>query len=147
MKTFLVINGPNLEALGTRDPAQYGSETLADLESLLTARAEVLGVRVLFCQSNFEGDLVGFVNKNGAQANGIIINPAGLTKVGYSILDACIDSGLPIVEVHLSNIQTREEWRHESIFSKVAVSTVMGMRWMGYTAALDYLTAKTKEGI
>ena len=147
MKTFLMINGPNLDTLGKRNPAQYGSVTLADLESRLEARAKELGVEVLAYQSNFEGELVNFVNQKSSQANGIIINPAGLTRVGYSLLDACIDSGMPMVEVHLSNIHRREEWRGDSIFSRVASSTVAGMRWMGYIAALEYLTALIKEEV
>ena len=141
MATFLVINGPNLDRLGKRDVATYGSMTLEDLETRLNSRAKELGVQLLSCQSNFEGELVNFTNQKGPQAQGIIINPAGLTRVGYSLLDACIDSGLPMVEVHLSNIYSREEWRADSIFSKLARATVAGMRWMGYLAALDYLTA------
>lgn len=147
MTTFLVINGPNLDTLGKRNPAQYGSVTLADLESRLEAQAKELEVGVLVYQSNFEGELVNFVNQMSSQANGIIVNPAGLTRVGYSLLDACIDSGLPIVEVHLSNIHRREEWRGDSIFSRVASATVCGMRWMGYIAALEFLTSLTKEEV
>ena len=89
---------------------------------------------------------MGFINNNSKTSSGIIINPAGLTQVGYSLLDACIDSRLPIVEVHLSNIYGREEWRSNSIFSRVADSTVSGMKWVGYIAALEYLTyLKTME--
>jgi len=145
--TFLVINGPNLDKLGKRDAATYGSVTLGDLETRLNSRARELGAELLFCQSNFEGELVNFINQKASQAQGIIINPAGLTRVGYPLLDACIDSGLPMVEVHLSNIYSREEWRADSIFSRSARATVAGMHWMGYLAALDYLAALVREEI
>jgi 3-dehydroquinate dehydratase-2 len=141
MANFLIINGPNLEMLGTRAPEHYGSMTLKMLEETIMNKAKELGVNVSFCQSNIEGELVGFVNNNSKTSSGIIINPAGLTQVGYSLLDACIDSRLPIVEVHLSNIYGREEWRSHSIFSKVADSTVSGLKWLGYIAALEYLTS------
>jgi len=147
MTTFLVINGPNLDVLGRRDHDQYGSLTLAEMESRLKSRAQEMGVGLLFSQSNFEGDLVNFINQKSSQAHGIIINPAGLTRVGYPLVDACIDSGLPIVEVHLSNIYRREEWRAESIFSRIANATICGMRWMGYVAALEYLAALIKEEV
>ncbi|MQF64974.1 3-dehydroquinate dehydratase [SAR202 cluster bacterium AC-409-J13_OGT_754m] len=141
MATFLIINGPNLDMLGTRAPEHYGSITLKTLEDKIKNRAKELGVDVSFCQSNIEGELVGFLNNNAETASGIIINPAGLTQVGYSLLDACIDSRKPVVEVHLSNIYKREEWRSNSIFSRIADSTVSGMKWVGYIAALEYLTS------
>ena len=140
MTTFLIINGPNLDMLGTRDPEHYGSVTLHTLEAKMKNKAKALGVNVSFFQSNVEGELVGFINNNAETAAGIIVNRAGLTQVGYSLLDACIDSRLPIVEVHLSNIYKREEWRSNSIFSRIADSTVSGMKWVGYIAALEYLT-------
>ena len=140
MTTFLIINGPNLDMLGTRAPEHYGSVTLHTLEGKMKNRAKELEVNVSFFQSNVEGELVGFINNNAETASGIIVNPAGLTQVGYSLLDACIDSRLPIVEVHLSNIYKREEWRSNSIFSRIADATVSGMKWVGYIAALEYLT-------
>ena len=147
MVTFLVVNGPNLDTLGARDPSTYGSMTLADLERRLRQRGQELGVELRFCQSNFEGELVNFINQNASSAQGIIINPAGLTLAGYSLLDSCIDSGLPVVEVHLSNIGAREEWRSRSIFSRAARATVAGMRWRGYLAALEFLVALIKEEV
>ncbi len=147
MTKFLVVNGPNLDMLGKRDPAHYGTTTLEELEGRMGKRAQELGVELVFCQSSFEGELVNFVNRSSPEADGIIINPAGLTRVGYSLLDACIDSRLPVAEVHLSNIQRREPWRADSIYSKVAEATVAGMRWFGYVAALEYLTAVVNKEV
>jgi 3-dehydroquinate dehydratase-2 len=121
--------------------------TLPQLEAKIKERAKTLGADVLCTQSSFEGELVNFVHQNAPKAKGIIINPAGLTRVGYSLLDACIDSGLPVVEVHLSNIHRREPWRADSIFSRVANATVSGLRWVGYLAALEYLVALNKKEV
>ena len=147
MKTFLVVNGPNLGMLGKRDPEHYGAMTLAEMEGRIRSHAEDIGVSLILFQSNSEADMIDFINTNGAQSKGIIINPAGLTTVGYSLLDACIDSGVPIIEVHLSNIYGREEWRSPSIFARAVSATIAGMRWMGYIAALDYLSALTKKEV
>ena len=147
MTTILIVNGPNLDMLGKRDPHHYGTTTLKELEARLLERASVLDVELNFVQSNTEGELVTFINKSSSDANGIIINPAGLTTVGFSLLDACIDSHLPVVEVHLSNIHKRESWRADSIFSRVVDATITGMRWMGYVAALEYLAARIKKEI
>ncbi len=147
MTTFLVVNGPNLNMLGRRDPSHYGTTTLADIQDRLNQRAARLGVDLEFCQSDSEADLVGFINDNAKRADGIIINPAGFTTVGYPLLDACIDSGVPVVEVHLSNIYAREAWRSPSIFARAVSATIAGMRWMGYLAALDYLHALTQQEV
>ncbi len=147
MTIFLVVNGPNLNMLGRRDPEHYGTTTLADIEESLSHRAAQLGVDLEFCQSDSEADLVGFINDNAANADGIIINPAGLTTIGYPLLDACIDSGIPVVEVHLSNIYAREAWRSPSIFARAVHATIAGMRWMGYVAAVDYLNALTHKEV
>jgi len=141
MTTILVVNGPNLNNLGTRASEHYGTLPLSDIEDRLNIRAEELDCDLIFRQSNFEGELVNFINQKTSEAKGIIINPAGLTRVGYPLLDACIDSNLPFVEVHLSNIYRREEWRSDSIFSKIANATVSGMQWRGYMAALEYLAS------
>ena len=147
MTTFLIVNGPNIEMLGKRDPSHYGTITLAEMEGRIRIHAEKLEVDVLCCQSNHEADLVNFINHNSPQSDGIIVNPAGFTLVGYPLLDACIDSSLPVVEVHLSNIHSREEWRAHSIFSRAVSATVGGMRWMGYIAALEYLTALIQKEV
>ena len=143
MTRFLVINGPNLNALGSRDVAIYGSVTLAEIEARISAKATELGVEVDFFQSNSEGAIVDYIQSNPAQ--GIIINPGALTHYGYSLRDALDDSHLPIVEVHLSNIHAREEWRRHSVVADMALGQVSGLGWRGYLAALEYLAALIKE--
>ena len=147
MTTFLVVNGPNLNMLGRRSPEHYGATTLADIEERLNRRAVHLGVDLEFRQSDSEAELVSFINTNAHTAEGIIINPAGFTTVGYPLLDACIDAGVPVVEVHLSNIYARESWRTPSVFAPAAAATIAGMRWMGYIAALDYLHSLTQKEV
>ena len=147
MTTFLVVNGPNLNMLGRRNPEHYGETTLAEIEERLNRRAADLDAELLFRQANSEAALVDFINENAQHADGIIINPAGFTTIGYPLLDACIDSRIPVVEVHLSNIYARESWRSPSIFARAVTATIAGMRWMGYIAALEYLHALTKQEV
>ncbi len=147
MTTFLVVNGPNLNMLGRRNPQHYGDTTLANIEERMNRRSAQLGVDLEFCQSSSEAVLVDFINDNAHRAAGIIINPAGFTTIGYPLLDACIDAGVPVVEVHLSNIYGREAWRSPSIFAHAVAATVAGMRWMGYISALDYLHALTQKEV
>ena len=147
MPAFLILNGPNMNMLGTRDQSQYGSMALNDLEKAIANRATELGMKVKFCQSNYEGKLVEFVQQNADSADGIIINPAGLTVNGYALVDACIDSKLPVVEVHMSNLGAREEWRRQSLFTPIARGYVAGLRWRGYIAALEYLAALSKREV
>ncbi len=139
MKKYLVINGPNINMLGKRETSLYGTETLIDIENKVKSSASILDVEVSFYQSNFEGSLVEFIQENSSNANGIIINPAGLTVNGYALLDACLDSNLPIVEVHLSNIGAREEWRQASLFSSIAKGVISGFKSKGYVVALEFL--------
>jgi len=136
---ILVVNGPNLNNLGKRDPAQYGSDTLADIEGRIVARAKELGVDIGFFQSNHEGAIVDHLQASAADASGIIINAGALTHYGLSLRDALADSKLPFVEVHLSNIHAREEFRHHSVFVDIAKGQIAGLGWRGYIYALDYL--------
>lgn len=145
MTTILVINGPNLNRLGRRDPGQYGTTTLADIERALVERASELGVQVESFQSNHEGAIVDFIQERGDAADGAIINAGALSQVGYSILDALIDAQLPVVEVHLSNIHARERFRQRSVFARVARGQIAGLGWRGYVYALDYLAASIAE--
>ncbi|MCS7206674.1 MAG: type II 3-dehydroquinate dehydratase [Dehalococcoidia bacterium] len=145
MRRILVINGPNLNRLGARDPALYGTLTLQDIQERLQERAQELGVELLFFQSNAEGALVDFVQEHASRAQGIIINPGALTHYGYSLRDALADARLPIVEVHLSHIHAREEWRSKSVIAPIAVGQVSGLGWRGYLYALDFLSAHIKE--
>lgn len=144
MTTILVVNGPNLERLGQRDPDIYGDMTLAELEEAIREYADE-DVELEFVQSNIEGELVTFINERAGDIDGIIINPAGLTRVGFSLLDACIDSDAPFVEVHLSNIYARESWRSPSIFAPEAVATIAGLGSLGYKTALTMLTILAEE--
>lgn len=139
--TILVINGPNLNNLGKRDSSLYGTKTLADIEADTAALASQLEVEVKFFQSNHEGSIVDFIQESSAGADGVIINAGALTQVGYSILDALLDAGLPFVEVHLSNIHAREEFRQKSVFAAKAVGQMAGFGPSGYIYALDHLTS------
>lgn len=136
---ILIVNGPNLNRLGMRDPSQYGSDTLADIETRISERAESLGVEVDFFQSNHEGEIVDFLQGAASNAAGLVINAGALTHYGISLRDAIADTGLPFVEVHLSNIHAREEFRHHSVMASLAKGQIAGLGWRGYLYALDYL--------
>ena len=143
---FLVIHGPNLNLLGHREPDIYGKKTLADIDGLLRKRGVELGVEVITFQSNSEGAIIDFVQSQAGQANGIIINPGALTHYGLSLRDAIVDSALPTIEVHLSNIYAREEWRSHSVIAPVAKGQISGLGWRGYVAALEILYGHCQEG-
>ena len=136
---ILIVNGPNLNRLGMRDPSQYGSDTLADIETRISDRAESLGVEVDFFQSNHEGEIVDFLQGAASDAASLVINAGALTHYGISLRDAIADTGLPFVEVHLSNIHAREEFRHHSVMVSLAKGQIAGLGWRGYLYALDYL--------
>ena len=137
MPAILVLNGPNLNLLGTREPATYGSTTLADVERLCAERARELGHTVDFRQSNHEGVLIDAIHEARDQAAGIIINPAALTHTSIAIYDALKTFAGPIVEVHLSNIHQREAFRHLSYVSLVAKAVIAGCGAHGYLLALE----------
>lgn len=124
--------------LGRRDPSQYGSETLEQINDRIMKKARELNIDVYFFQSNHEGKLIDFIQKEAKTTQGIIINPGALSHYGYSLHDALLDTKLPIVEVHLSDISTRkEEWRRNSIITPIANKTIMGKRGGGYIEALE----------
>ncbi len=141
----LVINGPNLNLLGQRDRDVYGSMTLADIEEMMRHSARELGADVEFFQSNSEGSIIDLLQSRSPSVNGIIINPGALTHYGLSLREALADTGLPVVEVHISNIYARERWRHRSVVAPVAVGQISGLGWRGYLAALEFLTATFNE--
>jgi 3-dehydroquinate dehydratase-2 len=136
---ILVLNGPNLNLLGRREPHIYGSMTLADINKKLEQLAKELGVELVFFQSNHEGALVDKLHEHIDSAAGAILNPAGLTQFGVSLHDAIKTMPFPVIEVHISNRHAREEWRHHSIISSAAKATVEGLGWRSYTAALQKL--------
>ena len=141
---ILVIHGPNLNMLGKREKSIYGEKTLPQIDALLKKEARALSVDVVAFQSNHEGALVDFIQEQADSASGIIINPGALTRYGFSLLDALVDSKLPVIEVHLSNIHRREEWRAKSIIAPIAEGQISGLGWRGYIAALQILVSKLK---
>jgi 3-dehydroquinate dehydratase-2 len=142
---ILLIHGPNLNMLGKRDPEIYGDRTLADLEYLVVKRAKEQGADVVAFQSNSEGALIDFIQAEAPKADGIIINPGALTHYGLSLLDALIDTGLPVIEVHLSDINAREKWRRKSVIKPIAQKQISGRGWQGYIDAVDALISGLKE--
>ncbi len=139
--TVLVLNGPNLNLLGTREPSIYGSGTLADVERLCHDTAGPLGLTVDFRQSNSEGALIDAVHEARADMGAIVINPAGYSHTSIALMDALAACDLPVVEVHLSNIHQREEFRHLSYVSKVAGAVIAGCGPQGYALALQRVAA------
>lgn len=136
---ILVIHGPNLNMLGKREPDIYGSTTLYEINSLVEAEAKELGVEVEFFQSNKEGEIVSAIQDALGSTDAIIINPAGYTHTSVAIRDAIAAIGLPVVEVHISNVFAREEFRHHSYVSAVALGVISGLGPMGYVLALRAL--------
>jgi 3-dehydroquinate dehydratase-2 len=136
-KTVYVLNGPNLNLLGTREPHIYGRATLADVEKLCQTTAQQHGLAVVFRQSNHEGQIVDWIQEARAEkAAGLILNPAGFTTTSIAILDALMTMEAPVIEIHISNIHAREEFRHNSYVSKVARAIVCGFGIEGYALAI-----------
>ncbi len=131
-----VLNGPNMNMLGLRQPHLYGSATLDDVESLCAETAEQLGLAIDFRQTNGEGELVTWVQQCRGRAAGIVINPAGYTTTSIALMDALLATELPVIEVHITNIHRREEFRHNSFVSKAAVGVICGLGVGGYALAL-----------
>ena len=142
---ILLIHGPNLNLLGKRDPEIYGDKTLADLEYLVVKQAKERGVDVVAFQSNSEGALIDFIQAEAPKAEGVIINPGALTHYGLSLLDALIDADIPVIEVHLSDINSREKWRRKSVIKPIAQKQISGQGWQGYIDAVDILVSGLKE--
>ena len=142
---ILLINGPNLNLLGQRQPEIYGSTTLQQIEERVRKRAEEMGVEISAFQSNDEGGIIDFLQKESPSADGALINPGALTHYSLALRDALEATTLPFVEVHISNIYAREEFRHHSVLADIAVGQVSGLGWRGYLAALDSLVAILKE--
>jgi len=141
----LILNGPNLNMLGMRQPEIYGAATLADIEAACESRAKALGLTVECRQSNSEGELVGWIQAARGKTQGIIINPGAYSHTSVAILDALLIAELPIVEVHLSNIHRREDFRHHSYVSKAAQGVICGFGARGYLMALEALASQLAE--
>lgn len=150
MVSIYLINGPNLNLLGLREPDVYGKETLEDVEDLVRTKAAQLNARVQCYQSNHEGEIIDIIHQARNEADGIIINPGAYTHYSYAIRDAIAAVPLPAVEVHISNIHARETFRHQSVIAPVTVAQVVGFGIKGYELALEGLMAhlqnfRTKE--
>lgn len=137
MTTVFILNGPNLNLLGVREPAVYGHDTLGDIEERSTTRAVSLGLQIDFRQTNHEGQLVDWIQEARESADGIILNAGALTHTSIALLDALSAADLPVIEVHLSNIFRREGFRHHSYVSLAATGVICGLGAHGYELALE----------
>jgi len=142
---ILLINGPNLNTLGTRRPEVYGTTTLAQIEARVRERAAAHGAEIVAFQSNHEGALLDFIQQEAPAADGILINPGAFTHYSYALRDALEACERPIIEVHLSNIHARESFRHTSVIAPIALGQVAGLGWRGYLAALEALVGILDE--
>jgi 3-dehydroquinate dehydratase-2 len=141
MPSIHVLNGPNLNLLGTREPAIYGGTTLAEIETGLRAKAKARGFELVFRQSNHEGDLVTWIQEAGALGEDVILNAGAYTHTSVAIQDAIKGSGARVIEVHLSNVHARESFRHHSFISAVAVGVILGFGAFSYDLALEAVFA------
>jgi 3-dehydroquinate dehydratase-2 len=141
-KTLYILNGPNLNLLGTREPEKYGRATLAQVENLCRTTAKRFGLEIVFRQSNAEGELIDWIQEAQAKkAAGLLLNPAGYTTTSIAILDALLMLIMPIVEIHITNIHAREEFRQNSYVSKAAKAVIAGFGINGYALAISGLAA------
>ena len=138
-RRVVVVNGPNLNLLGTREPAVYGTRSLQELEEMVRAKAKTLGLDVTLFQSNDEGAIIDFLQQHAPGSAGIVINPAALTHYSIALYDCLQALALPTVEVHLSNIHAREEFRSKSVTARAARGVIAGLGFAGYELALEYL--------
>ncbi|SJZ83991.1 type II 3-dehydroquinate dehydratase [Consotaella salsifontis] len=138
-KSLLVLNGPNLNLLGTRQPEVYGSTTLSDVEAMCRAAGERLGLAIEFRQSNHEGVLVDWIHQAKGRHSGIVLNAGAYTHTSIALMDAISSVELPVAEVHLSNIHRREAFRHVSYISKVALGMICGFGPFGYVMSIEAL--------
>lgn len=143
-RSILLINGPNLNLLGTREPQIYGSTTLPDVEAAARSQAESLSVSLATFQSNHEGAIVDRIQEARGSVDAIIINPGAYTHTSVAIRDALLGVDIPFVELHVSNVHAREAFRHHSYFTDKAVAMICGLGVYGYTAALDFAAKHMK---
>lgn len=140
IERVLVLNGPNLNLLGFREPELYGKQSLDDINAELVALSQELGIELKIFQSNHEGALIDRIHDERKWANAIIINPGALTHYSYALRDALVSVRIPVVEVHLSNVHARESFRHTSVISPITVGQIVGLGSVGYQLALRALT-------
>ena len=146
MTTFLLLNGPNLNRLGLREPNVYGDVTLKKVEQRITMLAQVEGIELVAEQSNHEGKLIDLIHQAAEyQWDGILFNPAAYTHTSYAIRDAILSVDLPVIEIHISNVHTRESFRHHSVISPVTIGQIVGFGVFGYELALRAMIDYLKE--
>lgn len=145
MNTIWVINGPNLNLLGVREPGIYGSQNLQSIEDNIRKQASNLGVDISFYQSNHEGVMIDWIHDAMEKADGIILNPGALTHYSYAIRDAISSVRIPVVEVHLSNIHSREPFRHTSVIAPVAIGQIAGFGALSYELGLIALVRHLED--
>ncbi len=145
MTRILVLNGPNINVLGRRNPTIYGTLTLDEINGLISEQAKALGVDISFFQSNHEGALIDRIQESWGNIDGIVINPGALTHYGYSLKDALIDAVVPVIEVHLGNIHAREDWRRHSVVADIARGQIAGFGWRSYTSAIEIMVGIIEE--
>ena len=136
---ILVINGPNLNILGNRDSDYYGTKTLSDALQYCRETSEILGVSINSFQSNSEGDIIKYIQDNVSDSAGIIINAGALTHYSHALSDALTDAKLPVVEVHISNVYSREKYRIKSVITALSIGQVAGLGWRGYGYAIELI--------
>ncbi len=145
MAKVLIVNGPNLNLLGKREPDKYGNITLEEIEKRLKEYAKDKGIELRFFQSNSEGEIIDFIQQNGESADFLIINPGAYTHTSIAIRDAILGVNISTIEVHLTNIYSREKFRQKSYISDIAVGVISGLGWYGYLLAIDYIYYINKE--
>ena len=141
---FLLVNGPNLNTLGSREPEIYGTATLADIERMVSERAAGVGVEVRAFQANGEGELIDWIQREQKDAIGLIVNAGALTHSSIALRDAIAATDLPAIEVHISNVYRREEFRHTSLLGAVCTGSIVGLGAQGYVLAVDALARIVK---
>jgi 3-dehydroquinate dehydratase II len=139
VKRILIVNGPNLNLLGKREPEIYGTRSLADLMKMVRTKARSLGVQVIAFQSNHEGELIDFLQNEGPGSLGVVINPGALSHYSLALFDCLQSLALPTVEVHISNIHAREEFRSKTVTGRAARGVITGLGFAGYLLAMEFL--------